>query len=437
MIKLRYYLIITSLILLAISTSVLAYNPQIYDTTGSFTTNGYTITYNGQTYQDLDASSSVSAEYGNGFTYNNRYEVVENITLKKFPLNKYINGYIDIYYTLTPDTGNIQRTLSAESPILTNNNIIEGVSVTITRNQTPTSDQICLNIKFDNYYTTNANLGLPSIIHYYNEIASAYNTPVTFTFDVPQRAFNLNITDAPIINGELDVILQYLKNRPTIPYTLQTGAVLTTGDKQILNRNTNYRYVIFKKSDLVKYIYYYAFGPNQNYNIIYFKDLPDLSGSSNIDLTDYVSRGIKTTISGEQYKSIDFQYDEEYVLINFGGTRILNAYIGEGYQYQALIYYINSMLEMNEEQSSIAAEIESQYQDQKNQSDQILTGLNSVTMPSMAAADFDIMANTNAGEKVNFFGLISLITHNGLITTILLTIITAAIAGFILYGKRS
>lgn len=102
----------------------------------------------------------------------------------------------------------------------------------------------------------------------------------------------------------------------------------------------------------------------------------------------------------------------------------------------AVLNYWQQLLEMNAEQSSAAAEMENQVANQESQSANLLSGLGSVTMPSLSANDLDIMASADGNTKTNFFGLVSIITHNNLITTILLTITTAAIAGFILYGKR-
>lgn len=106
------------------------------------------------------------------------------------------------------------------------------------------------------------------------------------------------------------------------------------------------------------------------------------------------------------------------------------------YRTQVLQYW-QQLLEMNTTQSSEAAELESQYQDKENQSASLAADLGSLNMPSISVGDLDILARTDATQKANFFGLLSIITNNSFITTLLLIVCTGAIVGFILYGKKS
>ena len=106
------------------------------------------------------------------------------------------------------------------------------------------------------------------------------------------------------------------------------------------------------------------------------------------------------------------------------------------YRTQVLQYW-QQLLEMNATESSAAAALESQYQDKENQSASLAADLGSLNMPSISVGDLDILARTDATQKANFFGLLSIITNNNFITTLLLIVCTGAIVGFILYGKKS
>lgn len=105
------------------------------------------------------------------------------------------------------------------------------------------------------------------------------------------------------------------------------------------------------------------------------------------------------------------------------------------YRTQVLQYW-QDLLQMNAAQSSAAAEVESQYADRESQSSQLINGMGSLVMPSISSGDLDIMSSVDQTQKANFFGLIALITHNQLVTKIMLIIVLGAIVGYILYGKR-
>jgi hypothetical protein len=105
------------------------------------------------------------------------------------------------------------------------------------------------------------------------------------------------------------------------------------------------------------------------------------------------------------------------------------------YRTQVLQYW-QQLLEMNAAQSSAAAEMQNEYQNKETQSAQLVNGLGSLNLPSVDANDFNILGNVDSNSKANFFGLIGLITNNSLITTILIIIVTGAIVGYALYGKK-
>ena len=91
---------------------------------------------------------------------------------------------------------------------------------------------------------------------------------------------------------------------------------------------------------------------------------------------------------------------------------------------------------MNSAQSSAAAEVESQYQDKEAQSATLAAGLGQLVLPSINSNDFNVLNQVDSTQKANFFGLLSIITNNGFITTLLIIVVTGAIVGYILYGKK-
>lgn len=105
------------------------------------------------------------------------------------------------------------------------------------------------------------------------------------------------------------------------------------------------------------------------------------------------------------------------------------------YRTQVLQYW-QQLLEMNAAQSSAAAEMNQDYGNKETQSAQLIDGLGSLNLPQVNQNDFNILGNVDSNSKANFFGLIGLITNNSLITTILIIIVTGAIVGYALYGKK-
>lgn len=105
------------------------------------------------------------------------------------------------------------------------------------------------------------------------------------------------------------------------------------------------------------------------------------------------------------------------------------------YRTQVLQYW-QELLQMNAAQSSAAAEMDNEYTNKESQSSQLVNGLGSLNLPSVDSNDFNILGNVDSNSKANFFGLIGLITNNSLITTILIIIVTGAIVGYALYGKK-
>lgn len=105
------------------------------------------------------------------------------------------------------------------------------------------------------------------------------------------------------------------------------------------------------------------------------------------------------------------------------------------YRTQVLQYW-QELLQMNSQQATEASAIESEYQNKEQVSESLSNSMNSVNMPTLSAGDMDILGSIDTTSKTNFFGLIALITHTELVTKIMLIIVTGALIGYILYGKK-
>lgn len=233
---------------------------------------------------------------------------------------------------------------------------------------------------------------------------------------------------------QLVTIYNYLVNRPTIVTTQHDGAIWNSqnGYTQRYTTTQGRKYVILKKENNIEYIYTYM-AAYTAYAIYYYENYDDT-----------LDRNIPTRVylvekTAYQYIPIDFRFNENYCIINLLTTDSQNsfkAYIGDGYTYSALLYYINTMENMNADQSSKAAEIESQYNEKESQSESLTNIMNNVTMPTISANDIDILGSIDTNSKSNFFGLIALITHTELVTKIMLIIVTGALVGYIMFGKK-
>ena len=143
---------------------------------------------------------------------------------------------------------------------------------------------------------------------------------------------------------------------------------------------------------------------------------------------------ISTLVADNQYQSERLRLILSNMINGFIDVQtVLDLF--PSYRTQVLQYW-QELLQMNAQQSSEAAERESQYADRESQSDQLLNGMNSITLPSISAGDLDILSNVDTTQKTNFFGLIALITHTTLVTKIMLIIVIGSIIGYILYGKK-
>ena len=100
-----------------------------------------------------------------------------------------------------------------------------------------------------------------------------------------------------------------------------------------------------------------------------------------------------------------------------------------------VLFYLEQLVEMNQEQSSIAAEVESQYQGISNEAATGAAGME-VIMPTVNQSMFDINSNLDTTTISNVSAFWSLFTNNSLIGTMFAIAIAGIAAGFFLYGKK-
>ena len=238
--------------------------------------------------------------------------------------------------------------------------------------------------------------------------------------------------------NQLVTILEYMKNRPSLNYNLLNGYIymnISTMQTQLTSIDENqYKHIVLRKEDMIDHIYLYVSTASWVQEIIYYDTYTE--GQINI-----ATRSYNANTTGEQYLPIDFKYNEQYAVININSNNetVRNntkLYIGDGYTYSALMYYIQMMEKMNEEQSSIADEQNEEYATKENEAASVAAAAE-ITMPDISNISFDINNHIDQNTKSNWFTFLSMIVNNNYITTLLLICITAMIAGYILYGKKS
>ena len=342
-------------------------------------TNGSDITAKVENYAGLDGVvaevEQVSGTYQAWWEYNPTYTVWLNGVGQQF-----LTGYLIMTVQITPSAG----TTRFNSYDVTVEND-EGLHVSVI--QIDKEAKFRVFVVFDNYSFSGNNKSVCQITVHYTDTETAYSATAADTFTTTFTNSGSNITKYSTVQNDRLTALIY--------------SAITQGA-----------------------------GP-QLANII---DL--LTAIKNQDLTYYVSivNSLATLHTDNQTLHGDLAAILNEIDLDFQSVQtVLDLF--PSYRTAVLNYWAEFM-QMNAAQSSAVAELGNDYANKESQSSQILSGYNSITMPSLAAGDLDIMASTNTTQRNNFFGLIALITHNGLITTIMLTIITAAIAGFILYGKK-
>lgn len=372
--KLWYYLSIP-IFCLAFSINAFAYTATNITSTSTDADNDQ-ISVSGRSFSSFDYTGISQADTNYILTYN----IPQEYQIGSLRTGRYYNGFIRFQVAISTATS-VQNGM----PILTDNEILNGIYLYI-RNVTSTTYEV--GVFFDNWYCTGTQIGLPTI---QQEFAITYDSEVqplsftqNFTFSLTiQASDSLRSTEDPLPTGLAGVI---------------AGAV---DDSTALAVIAGYLYDI-KTQDYS----YYTTLTGQIAQII------TLQGTTNTRLQNILNE-------------IDLDFQQVQAILD----------LFPSYRTQVLEYW-QRFLEMNAAESSAAAEQESEYADRDNQSQQLISGMGSVTMPSLGASDFNIIGNVDATQKANFFGLIGLITHTEIVTKIMLIIVLGAIVGWVLYGKK-
>lgn len=377
MIKLRYYLFATPLLLLALSTSAFAYSTGYVNANATDGDNN-TITVRMLRYWDLQADTYTQAD--SDYTY--YWDIPWNIQLENMQTNKYYTGVLRFQVSVSCSDSNVQL----DQPVLLNSQLADGLHVYIYGN-TSTWYQIC--IIFDNYYTQGTDvLGLPTITQKAVRHYDSETIPIDYA---PNFTPSLTITSS-----------NTLRSQSTIWDKGFAGLIADSIDNSTALATISGWLYDIKTQDFTYY----------NQLVTQVAALTQSQNTANANLLLIL-----------QELDLDFQQVQT----------ILDLF--PSYRTQVLQYW-QELLQMNAQQSSQAAEIESQYANQGNQSDILLGGLDSITFPTISSNQIDIMGNLDSSAKSNFFGLIATITNNGFVTSVLIIIVTGMIVGYVLYGKK-
>lgn len=379
--KIYYYFPIT-----LIGCLLMGFSVNAAQTSNQATINSNGTTYTATTYSNTNITAS-SSEYYIDTTNNTEY--MTNSYNVSFPVfitgstnGNYLNGYFNIRINKT-QTGN---NLVQSSSILRFTNT-ESLKVFMGPN---TQNYIFLYVFLDNFYVSGSAFGIGEIEEIYTQNRlnpDQTTTYASFNNTILFQAGNIQSTEYPQDNGLSHIISN------SVGYAISSA----TEFDDIVTMLTTIR-----SADAA----FYVSLTNQLTNLLTAQNLTNTNLTSILNELDLDFSAVQT------------------VLDLFPSYRTL------------VLQYWQQLLEMNAQQSSEAAEMESQYQDKDQQSGDLLSGLGSLTLPSVSSGDFNILANTDDTAKTNFFGLIGTITNNTFITNMLLIIITAAIVGYALYGKK-
>lgn len=100
-----------------------------------------------------------------------------------------------------------------------------------------------------------------------------------------------------------------------------------------------------------------------------------------------------------------------------------------------VLFYLDQLVSMNEEQSSIAEEIQEQYESKAATGQSLAQGME-VVIPNVDQSNFDINAGIDGGTLTTLSAFWSMFTHNTLISLMFTIAIAGIAAGFFLYGKK-
>lgn len=101
-----------------------------------------------------------------------------------------------------------------------------------------------------------------------------------------------------------------------------------------------------------------------------------------------------------------------------------------------VLFYLQQLVEMNQEQSSIAEQYQQEYASKAAQSASEAAGMQAV-LPNVSASDFDIGSQLDSGTVTTLSAFWAMFPNNGLIGTMFAIAIAGIAAGYFLYGKKS
>lgn len=118
-------------------------------------------------------------------------------------------------------------------------------------------------------------------------------------------------------------------------------------------------------------------------------------------------------------------------------VRLLTAFYNTWPSYSAqVLFYLNQLVNMNAEQSSIADEVQQEYASKAAQSASEAAGMQAV-LPQVDQSDFDIGSQLDSGTVTTLSAFWAMFPNNALIGTMFAIAIAGIAAGYFLYGKKS
>lgn len=380
--KIYYYIPITLIACLLMGFSANAANSFV--SASGTDANGNTISVRANAYTSIPYDEQEEIiNSSNATEYVFKWHLTQNPQIQNVTQGHYYTGYLSFRINFGPSTA----ILTQGSVTLQNSYLADGLRMYI---EALGNGFINVGVIFDNYYASDNWIGLGTISYeYYVSRTSFSNNQLTpnFSTTLTISPGALYHSDSPYNNGFAGVLSHM------IGYSISSAQEF---DDIITMLST------IRSSDAA----FYVSLTNQLTNLLTAQNLTNTNLTSILNELDLDFAAVQT------------------ILDLFPSYRT------------AVLQYWQQLLEMNAQQSSEAAEMESQYQDKDQQSGDLLSGLGSLTLPSVSSGDFNILANTDDTAKTNFFGLIGTITNNTFITNMLLIIITAAIVGYALYGKK-
>lgn len=369
-----YYIIVTLLFVMLFGIQAEAAQTSISATR---TTGGVTYTVASESYTDISATRTeyfIDETTQNEYMMNS-YDISYPLYMSGLRYHEYLNGYFNIRITTSQSGASIDL-----SKALLNFPNTEGIKVYLGLS---TKTALNIYVLFDNYYTGNTVVGLGQIECTYTQgrLNPDYTTTYSnFTASIAFQAGAVTSTEFPLDQGNYNII---------------NDAII-----EALHESTEFDDIITLLTTI------------KDQDPVYYSQIVTALGQLHTDNLNILNE-------------VDLDFQQVQTILD----------LFPSYRTQVLQYW-QELLAMNASQASQAAEMESQYADQGAQSETILNGLNSLNLPDVDANDFNLLGQVDSTQKTNFFGLISLITNNSIVTTLLLIIVTGAIVGYILYGKK-